>query len=240
METWQAINTVRVVRRFADRPLTPEHLDRILNAARRTGSSKNEQKWAFISVTDREVLHQLTGVGRYADHLAGAAVAVALVTADDRGRGSRSLLWDLGRAAQSMVLAAWELGIGSAPATVFDFDLAARLLGLPDGQKCHYLLSFGYPADPSALTAPNKPRRPQAARRCGSPGTLVGPSRGASFPLRGGIGQEGQPCGPIQPASWLIWSSDGIGGHAAAQWPTAGVRSWPLPPSDAISTPELL
>lgn len=156
METWQAINTVRVVRRFADRPLADEHLDRILNAGRRTGSSKNEQKWAFISVTDREVLGQLTGVGRYADHLAGAAVAVALVTPEDGGRGSRSLLWDLGRAAQNMVLAAWELGIGSAPATVFDFDLAAQVLGLPDGQRCHYLLSFGYPADPSVLTAPNK------------------------------------------------------------------------------------
>ncbi|HUG95320.1 MAG TPA: nitroreductase family protein, partial [Pleomorphomonadaceae bacterium] len=149
METWQAINTVRVVRRFADKPLADEHLERILNAARRTGSSKNEQKWAFISVTDREVLRQLTGVGRYADHLAGAPVAVALVTPHDSGRGGRggrSLLWDLGRAAQNMVLAAWELGIGSAPATVSDFDLAAQLLGLPGGQRCEYLLSFGYPA----------------------------------------------------------------------------------------------
>jgi nitroreductase len=156
METWRAINTVRVVRRFAERPLSDEHLERILNAARRTGSSKNEQKWAFISVTDRDVLRQLTGVGRYADHLAGAPVAVALVAPHDGGRGGRSLLWDLGRAAQNMVLAAWELGIGSAPATVFDFDLAAGQLGLPDGQRCHYLLSFGYPADPSVLTAPNK------------------------------------------------------------------------------------
>ena len=156
METWQAINTVRVVRRFADRPLADEHLNRILNAGRRTGSSKNEQKWAFISVTNREVLNQLTGVGRYADHLAGAPVAVALVTPHDGGRGSRSLLWDLGRAAQNMVLAAWELGIGSVPAPVFDFDLAAQVLGLPDGQRCHYLLSFGYPADLSVLTAPNE------------------------------------------------------------------------------------
>jgi len=156
METWRAINMVRVVRRFADKPLADEHLDRILNAARRTGSGKNEQKWAFISVTDREVLRQLTGVGRYADHLAGAPVAVALVTPHDSGHGGRSLLWDLGRAAQNMVLAAWELGIGSAPATVFDFGLAAQSLGLPDEQRCHYLPSFGYPADPSELTAPNK------------------------------------------------------------------------------------
>ena len=37
---WEAVNSIRVVREFADRPLEPEHLDRILNAARRTASSK--------------------------------------------------------------------------------------------------------------------------------------------------------------------------------------------------------
>jgi len=65
-------------------------------------------------------------------------------------------MWDLGRAAQNMVLAAWELGIGSAPATVYDHALAGRLLGLPADQDCSFILSFGYPADPSALTAPNR------------------------------------------------------------------------------------
>ena len=42
METWQAINTIRVVRKFTDEPLKPEHLRRILNAGRRAASSKNE------------------------------------------------------------------------------------------------------------------------------------------------------------------------------------------------------
>jgi nitroreductase len=56
-----------------------------------------------------------------------------------------------------MMLAAWELGIGSVPATVYDHELAGRLLGLPVDQRCDYLLSFGHPADPEKLTAPNKP-----------------------------------------------------------------------------------
>ena len=79
METWTAINTIRVVREFADRPLEPAHLDRILNAARRTASSKNRQDWAFIVVRDRAHLTELAAVGRYAGHLAGATIAVALV-----------------------------------------------------------------------------------------------------------------------------------------------------------------
>ena len=61
-------------------------------------------------------------------------------------------MWDLGRAAQNMTLAAWELGIGSVPATVYDQDLARQLLGYPDDYWCEFLLSFGYPADPEALT----------------------------------------------------------------------------------------
>ena len=156
MNVWDAIDSVRVIRDFAERPLSAEHEARILNAARRTGSSKNEQTWAFIVIHDREHLRELTRVGRYADHLAGAATAVALVTPDESAGWRNTRMWDLGRAAQSMVLAAWELGIGSAPATVFEQDLARELLGLPADRRCNYLLSFGYPADPSKLSAPNK------------------------------------------------------------------------------------
>lgn len=156
MDTWRAINTVRVVRAFEDRPLADEHVERILNAGRRAGSSKNEQRWAFIVVRDREHLRELAGVGRFAGHLAGAALAIALVTPDEAGPRQRSIMWDLGRAAQNMVLAAWELGIGSVPATAHDHELAGRLLALPAGQRCDFLLSFGYPADESKLTATNR------------------------------------------------------------------------------------
>lgn len=157
METWEAINSVRVIREFTDQPLAPEHLERILNAGRRAASSKNEQTWAFIVVTDRELLGELTAVGRYADHLANAAAAVALVVPEESGPHVRITMWDMGRAAQNMVLAAWELGIGSVPATAHNHQVAGRLLGLPDDRRCDLLLSFGYPADPSKLTAPNKP-----------------------------------------------------------------------------------
>lgn len=157
MDTWKAINSVRVVRRFTAEPVAPEHLERILNAGRRAGSSKNQQSWAFITVSDREQLRQLSEVGRYAGHLAGAAVAIALVRPDAKGEHElRSIMWDLGRAAQNMVLAAWELGIGSVPATVYDLALASRLLGLPADKRCDFLLSFGHPEDATSLTAPNR------------------------------------------------------------------------------------
>ena len=157
MSTWQAIETKRVVRSFADRPLDADHLVRILNAGRRAASSKNLQRWDFIVCRDRPHLAELAAVGPWADHLAGAAVAIALVTPDPAAADSPpSVMFDLGMAAANMMLAAWEIGIGSVPATVYEHDLARRLLGYPADRHCEYLLSLGYPADPDDLTRPNK------------------------------------------------------------------------------------
>ena len=158
MDTWQAVDSIRVVRQFQDRPLEAAHLRRILDAGRRAGSSKNSQRWAFIVVRERAHLRELAAVGPFAAHLAGASVAIALVTPDPAAADAPlSVMWDLGRAAQNMVLVAWELGIGSVPATVYDQDLARRLLGYPTDHWCEFLISFGYPADPDALTAPKRP-----------------------------------------------------------------------------------
>jgi nitroreductase len=157
MDVWTAISTRRSVREFADRPLEPADLDRILNAGRRAGSSKNLQRWDFIVCRDRAHLRDLAVVGPWADHLAGAAAGVALVTPDPRDADSPlSVMFDLGQAAGNMMLAAWELGIGSVPATVYDHEAARRLLGYPAERHCEYLLSFGYPKDSSVLTAPSK------------------------------------------------------------------------------------
>lgn len=158
MSVWQAISTMRVIREFADQTLQPEHLDRILRAGRRSGSSKNLQRWDFIVCRDRAHLRELSAVGPWAGHLAGAAVGIGLVTPDPAAADAPlSVTFDLGQAAAYMMLTAWELGIGCAPATVYEHDLARRLLGYPDTHHCEYVLSFGYPADPAQLSAPRRP-----------------------------------------------------------------------------------
>lgn len=165
MDAWSAIRSKRAVRRFADRQLEPAHLDRILRAGRHSGSSKNLQRWDFIVCRERAHLRELGAVGPWAGHLAGAAVAVALVTPDQGAPGApHSIMFDVGQAAENMMLAAWELGIGSCPATVYDQPLARRLLGYPQTHHCEYLLSFGHPADPAELTRPLRAggRRPLA------------------------------------------------------------------------------
>jgi nitroreductase len=158
MDTWQAIDSIRVVRDYSRQDLPEEHVRRIVHAGRRAGSSKNSQRWSFIVVRDRDRLKRLGEAGPFATHVPNAAVAIALVTPDPHGEEAPlSVVWDLGRAAQNMVLTAWELGIGSCPATVYDHRLVNESLAIPDDRHCEYLLAFGYPADPSEL------RRPKSA-----------------------------------------------------------------------------
>lgn len=160
---WEAIANKRAIRRFTAEPLAADHLQRILEAGRHAGSSKNRQRWTFIVCRDRAHLRELSQVGPYADHVAGAAVAIALVTPDPTSTASgRSIQFDLGLAAENMMLVAWEMGIGSVPATVYEPELARRLLGYPADQECEYLLSFGYPADGDDLARPPRKggRRP--------------------------------------------------------------------------------
>ena len=154
MDTITAIRTLRVVRQYADKPLTEDEVRAIAGSARKAGSSKNSQRWDFVTVRDKVALARLSGVTIYAKHLPYAGAAIALVVDKPDPDYPRSVLWDLGRAAQNVTLTAWEMGIGSCPITVQDFALAAEVLGLPDDKECQYIIALGWPADPDALTRP--------------------------------------------------------------------------------------
>lgn len=157
MDVYKAIDSIRVVREFDDRPVPDDLVRRIVNAGRRAGSSKNLQRWAFLIVRERDRLQRLSESGSFAQHVAGAALAIALVTPDPHAPDAPlSVTWDSGRAAQNMMLTAWELGIGSCPATIYQHDLVRDMLALPPERHCEYILSFGYPADPSVLEAPKQ------------------------------------------------------------------------------------
>lgn len=161
METWDAMRSRRDVRTFAERPIPDEDLNRILEAARRSPSSANQQRWDFVICTDRERLRQLgdAGMSGGAGHVANAPAAIALVAPVTRSDYDRdSVHYDLGQATMSIMLAAADRGIGSGHAAVGDQDLARRVLGLPDDRFCRWLVVLGYPTD-RPLTPIRHPRR---------------------------------------------------------------------------------
>ena len=97
MDVDEAIRLKRAVRSFARRPLPEESVQAILRAGGRAQSAKNMQPWHFIAIQERAALESLSHTGTYADHLAGAALAVALLTPDPAQRWS--ILFDCGQAA---------------------------------------------------------------------------------------------------------------------------------------------
>lgn len=157
MTVEEAIRTLRAVRQFTDQPLSEDDVTAILNAGRRAQSSKNSQPWQFVAVRERATLQQLATTGTYAGHLAGAALGVVLTAGEPGG-------YDLGQATSYMMLAAWERGIGSCIATIYEPDQARAILGIPADQDVHWALSFGYPAQEQATATPPRKggRRPLA------------------------------------------------------------------------------
>ena len=152
MDVLQVIKQKRAVRQFRPEPLPQEAVLAILNAGRRAQSSKNGQPWRFIAIQDKVILKSLSECGVYAGHLAGAALGVAILTPDP-GREFQTL-FDAGQCAAYMQLAAWELGIGSCLASIYEPEKARQLLGFPAELELHIALSFGYPLDESVLSAP--------------------------------------------------------------------------------------
>ncbi len=100
---------------------------------------------------DKTILKALSECGQWAGHLAGAALGVAILTPDPSEKFQ--IMFDAGQAAAYMQLAAWELGVGSVPASIYEPDKAREILGFPPEWHLRIALSFGYPAEEKVLTA---------------------------------------------------------------------------------------
>ena len=158
MNVSDAIVLKRAIRHFTEQPLPDSAVHAILNAGRRSQSSKNSQPWKLIAITDRPTLIALSACGAYAGHLAGAAMGVAIVHADPGEKFQ--LMFDIGQTAAYMQLAALEMGIGSCLASIYEPDKAREFLAFPADMYLHIAISFGYPQNPELME-----RRPKKGGR---------------------------------------------------------------------------
>jgi nitroreductase len=130
VDAFLAIASKRDERRYADRPVSEEDVLRILDAGRLSGSSRNTQKWQFVVVSDQAALAEAV----YApENVQTAGLVVAIM--------GEAFPFDVGRCAQNMMLAAWDLGVVSCPNGIRDAERAAELVG----GEVKMILSFGYP-----------------------------------------------------------------------------------------------
>jgi nitroreductase len=150
MDTYLAVASKRDWRRYADRELPEEVVMRILDAGRVAGSAVNRQPWTFVVAESSERKEELADAVYAGDNIRGAALVVAIATPEG---GSP---FDVGRAAQNMMLTAWNDGVGSCPNGMPDPGGVAGLLGLEGGLLPVTVLSFGYPSrkrDPESKPA---------------------------------------------------------------------------------------
>jgi nitroreductase len=143
VDAFLAIASRREVRSYEDRPLPADVQRRILEAGRVSGSSANRQERRFVVVESDEAKRSLSETVYTPSNITGAQFAVAVVI---YGKGPGS--FDAGRAAQNMMLAAWNEGVGSCPNGMPDRGATASVLGLSEGEEPTIVVSFGYPSKP--------------------------------------------------------------------------------------------
>ena len=141
MEVFEAVRTILAVREYQDKPVPPDTMRRIVEAAHLSASSMNRQPWHFIAVDHRSTLRQLGSVAQTGPYIAQAPFAVVICIEE-----SRFAVSDASRAAQSMMLTAWSEGIGSNWAGFGGLEGVKPILGIPDSLEVLCIIPFGYPA----------------------------------------------------------------------------------------------
>ncbi len=143
MDVYLAVTSKRDERRYADRAIPEEVVRRVLDAGRLAGSARNRQPWRFLVLEDRRLVERVAETVYVPGNVLGARLVVAIVP-----RGGGPVGFDAGRAAQNMMLAAWNEGVVSCPNGMPDAERTAEALGLDAGERPVIVLSFGYPARP--------------------------------------------------------------------------------------------
>ncbi len=174
METLEAIKTRRSVRKFTPKPVEPEKLQRILEAAQQAPSWANLQCWRFVVVQDQAARLRISELSYveaffapkgYKSNPAQRALAeapVVIVACADPAksgdlRGEQYYMTDLGIAAENLMLAAHDQGLGSVFVGVFDEEQVAELLNIPPEIRIIGLFPIGYPLEEGKAGPPRKP-----------------------------------------------------------------------------------
>jgi nitroreductase len=165
MDFWQVLHDRYSVREFdATVEVTPETVDRILQAAIRAPSAGNRQPWHFYVVRDPQVREGLAAAAYGQEFVARAPVAI-VVCADaeqsaeryqQRGR-ELYCLQDTAVAAEHILLAAVASGLGGCWVGAFDERRAARALDLPHRHRPVAILPIGKPASVTTMRTPRQP-----------------------------------------------------------------------------------
>jgi nitroreductase len=161
-------------RAFSDKPVAPEVLRSLFEAARWAPSSNNEQPWAYLVAAkdDSENFAKMLGVlvefnANWAKHAPVLALSVAHLTTQRDGKPNRVALHDVGSASAQLTLEANARGLQVHQMAGFDAEKARQTFAIPPDWEPVAAMAIGYPGDPESL--PEKLRDRELAPRTRKP-----------------------------------------------------------------------
>jgi len=156
-----ALRRTRQIRRFTDEPVAETDLQAILEVCRWTGSSMNTQQWRFIVIRDAGVRRRIAELSRYARHVGGAPLAIAI---EMPGDDAETDAYDEARVAERILIAAgaMDLGAGIGWAEAPEWPDIRELLGVQPPAFVRTIVSIGHPTAEARRprTGPGTGRRP--------------------------------------------------------------------------------
>ena len=164
-------------RAFAERPVEPEKLASMFEAARWSASCFNEQPWTFIVATRDDAAEfarllscLVEGNQTWASHAPVLMVSVARLNFAQTGKPNRHAIHDVGLATAQMILQATAMGLFAHPMAGFYPDKVRELYGVPEGYEPVAAIAAGYPGNPADASRIASPARACAARAQASGG----------------------------------------------------------------------
>ena len=146
MDIEQCLKQRRTIRKFKNLDVSEEILSKLLNAARWSPSSRNQQPWNLITVRNRQTLKMISETASSGSFISQAPLAIGIVM-----KNADQPLMDAGRMLQQMELMAWSLGLGTCYVTFSpsEREKISEILRVPIDADLITVLPFGYRTDSS-------------------------------------------------------------------------------------------
>ncbi|EHR77918.1 NAD(P)H oxidase [Thermococcus litoralis DSM 5473] len=153
MEFFEVVKKRRSIRRYQKKKVPKECVEKILEAAFYSPSSRNRRPWHFVVVDEEGLIKKLAQTRPALEFLETAPLAI-VVCGDEEI--SSAWVFDASIAAEHIQLAATALGLGACWGHVLDRmhneersaeDYVRELLGITDHIRILCVIGIGYPAE---------------------------------------------------------------------------------------------
>ena len=138
------------IRKYQQRPVEREKVERLLQAAMAAPSAGNQQPWEFYVVENREKLEALSRCSPYAGCASRATLGIVACTRVNCMMPEYAQI-DLSIAMENMWLAMEDEGLGGVWLGVAPIEermqYVEKILGIPDDLRAFALFAVGYPAE---------------------------------------------------------------------------------------------